>query len=104
MPSYTAVSSIICTVVFRYMAKKITALKQQIKNKNRDSIFLDDESGMLFGYVEIEDEDQWNAIANTAICRKWWAYMKDIMPSNPDDSPVSVELRRVFHIDTFGTP
>ena len=26
--------------------------------------------------------------------------MKDLMPSNPDDSPVSRELKEVFHIDS----
>jgi L-rhamnose mutarotase len=63
------------------------------------SIYLDPDSSRLFGYVEIEDEARWNAIAQTPICRKWWAHMKDIMPSNPDNSPVSKELREVFHMD-----
>lgn len=63
------------------------------------SIFLDEASSRLFGYVEIESEDRWNAIARTDVCRRWWAYMKDIMPSNPDNSPVSQELAEVFHID-----
>ena len=30
--------------------------------------------------------------------RRWWRHMREIMPSNPDDSPVSRELREVFHI------
>ena len=63
------------------------------------SIFLHPETRQLFGYVEIEDEARWNAIAQTAICRKWWTHMGDIMPANPDNSPVSQELRSVFHID-----
>ncbi len=63
------------------------------------SIFLHPQTRQLFGYVEIEDEAQWNAIAQTAICKKWWGYMKDIMPSNPDNSPVAMELREVFHLD-----
>jgi len=63
------------------------------------SIFLNPETHQLFAYVEIEDEARWNAIAATPICRKWWAHMKEIMPSNPDNSPVSLELRQVFHID-----
>ena len=62
------------------------------------SIFLDESTGQLFGYAEIEDEARWNAIAQTPICGKWWAHMKEIMPSNPDNSPVSRELREVFHI------
>jgi len=63
------------------------------------SIFLHPETRQLFGYVEVEDETRWNAIANTPICQKWWAHMKDVMPSNPDNSPTSLELREVFHIE-----
>ncbi len=62
------------------------------------SIFLDAEGSRLFGTVEIEDEARWEAIARTPECRRWWAYMKDIMPANADDSPVSTELREVFHM------
>ncbi len=63
------------------------------------SIFLHPGTRQLFGYVEIEDQARWDAIARTAACRKWWAYMGDVMPSNPDNSPVSCELRPVFHLD-----
>ena len=62
------------------------------------SIYLDSETSNLFGYAEIEDEARWNSIADTAICKKWWAHMKDIMPANPDNSPVSKDLREVFHL------
>jgi L-rhamnose mutarotase len=62
------------------------------------SIFLDKDSSQLFAYAEIEDEARWNAIAKSAVCKKWWAYMKDIMPSNPDNSPKAKDLREVFHI------
>src|SRR5215207_4718869 len=43
------------------------------------SIFLDETDGSLFGYVEIEDEARWDAIARTDVCRRWWTYMRDIM-------------------------
>ena len=59
-------------------------------------IFLDPATRQLFAYVEIEDEARWQEVANTAICQEWWAYMKEIMPSNPDNSPVSRELVSVF--------
>jgi L-rhamnose mutarotase len=62
------------------------------------SIFLDSETNQLFGYVEIEDEERWNKIADTEICKKWWKHMKDIMPSNSDNSPISKELKEVFHL------
>lgn len=63
------------------------------------SIFLDAESRNLFAFVEIEDEARWNAVAQTEICQKWWASMRDLMPSNADNSPVASELREVFHLD-----
>ena len=66
------------------------------------TIFLDDETRQLFGYVEIEDETRWAAIAETDICRKWWAHMREIMPSNADNSPVAGELREVFDTKKFG--
>lgn len=62
------------------------------------SIFLHPVTHQLFGYVEIEDEARWNAIAQTPICQRWWAYMGDIMPSNPDKSPVATALPEVFHM------
>ena len=63
------------------------------------SIFLNITSNQLFGYAEIENEDQWNQIAHTVICKKWWKYMADLMPSNLDSSPISEGLKEVFHID-----
>ena len=63
------------------------------------SIFLEKQSNQLFGYVEISSEQLWAKIAETEECRRWWAFMKDVMPTNADDSPVSVELREVFHLD-----
>ncbi len=63
------------------------------------SIFLNKETNQLFGYAEIESEALWNSIAATEICRKWWAFMNDVMLANADNSPVSTELRKVFHLD-----
>jgi L-rhamnose mutarotase len=52
----------------------------------------------LFGCAEVESEEQWAAIASTEVCQKWWKHMGDVMPSNPDHSPVSAPLREVFHL------
>ncbi len=62
------------------------------------SIFLDAGTRQLFGYVEIEDEARWAAIAQTEVCRRWWKFMSPVMPSHPDHSPVGTELREVFHL------
>ena len=63
------------------------------------SIFLDPATRDLFAYAEIDSEERWAAIASTEVCRRWWRHMKEVMPANPDDSPVSSELRQVFHIE-----
>ena len=62
------------------------------------SIFLHPETRQLFAYAEIEDEARWSAIARTEICHKWWAHMKEIMPSHSDGSPFSLNLREVFDL------
>ena len=63
------------------------------------SIFLHPETRQLFASLEIEDETRFAAIADTPECKRWWAYMKEIMPSHPDNSPVALSLREVFHLD-----
>ena len=63
------------------------------------SIFLEPDTLKLFAYVEIESEERWNAIASTEVCSRWWQSMRQLMASNPDASPVSHELREMFHLD-----
>jgi len=62
------------------------------------SIFLNNDE-RLFAYAEIESEQLWQRIAATEVCQRWWAYMKDLMLTNEDNSPLSVELEELFHID-----
>ena len=63
------------------------------------SIYLDPATHDLFAYVEFDSEERWNAVASTDVCRRWWAYMRDIMPSNPDHSPIASSLTEVFHLE-----
>ena len=62
------------------------------------SIFLDPATNDLFAYAEIESSERWAAIAQTDVCRRWWNSMRELMPSHPDDSPLTNDLREVFHI------
>ncbi|MBL9215076.1 MAG: L-rhamnose mutarotase [Opitutaceae bacterium] len=78
-------------------AELAAVLKQHGVHKY--SIFLHPETRQLFAYAEIEDEDRWNAIARTDVCQRWWKHMGDIMPSNPDHSPVAHGLKEVFNLD-----
>ena len=62
------------------------------------SIFLLPETRQLFAYVEIASEARWEAVAATAVCRKWWTSLRAIMPSHPDGRPVAEDLIEVFHL------
>ena len=63
------------------------------------TIALDPDTLTLFGYIEIDDPERWAAGAEKAINRKWWDFMADIMETNEDNSPVSVDLPVLFHMD-----
>lgn len=60
------------------------------------SIFLDHETHLLFGVLEMEDPQLLDKLPSHPVMQRWWAYMKDIMESNPDNSPVSIPLKEVF--------
>ena len=62
------------------------------------SIFLDEETGTLFA-VQKQNGQSSQDLGSTEIVQKWWAYMADIMETNLDNSPVSVPLREVFHLE-----
>jgi L-rhamnose mutarotase len=62
------------------------------------SIFLDSETNSLFGVLKAEDPSALNNLPSKPVMQKWWAYMKDIMESNPDNSPVSIPLKEVFYL------
>ena len=62
------------------------------------SIYLDSETNFLFGVLKAEDPSALNNLPSNPVMQKWWAYMKDIMESNADSSPVSVPLKEVFYL------
>lgn len=62
------------------------------------SIFYDEETDSLFGYIEIENEEKWDSLAKTDVNQKWWDFMADIMETNSDNSPVSIPIEEVFHL------
>src|SRR5881628_3574388 len=63
------------------------------------SIFHDGATDDLFAYVEVENEERWSEVASTDVCQRWWKYMRDLMPVNPDSSPVATGLAELFHIE-----
>ena len=62
------------------------------------SIFFDEETNSLFAYLTIENTKNLEALSHEPIMKKWWNYMKDIMETNEDGSPVVVELKEVFNL------
>lgn len=64
------------------------------------SIFWDKETNILFGYQEVVgDTNSQDAEAADEITRRWWDYMADIMDVNPDNSPITIPLTEVWHMD-----
>lgn len=63
------------------------------------SIFLDEETNVLYGVQKIQGEGGSQDLGSTAIVQKWWTYMADIMETNPDNSPISEQLLDVFYME-----
>ncbi len=65
---------------------------------NDYTIYFDEETNSLFGVQYIKGESSQD-LGQTEIVKKWWAYMADIMETNSDNSPVSIPLQPIFHMD-----
>jgi len=62
------------------------------------SIFLDEETNILVGVLKIKDPMKLDELPNHPVMKKWWNYMKDIMETNDDESPVSIRMNEVFYL------
>ena len=62
------------------------------------SIFLDAETNILFGVLKAENPATLDNLPANPVMKKWWAYMKDLMETNADNSPVSIPLKEVFYL------
>ena len=86
-------------------ARRHAALWPELRKQLADagvrnySIYWDKDTNILFGYQEIEGETSSQDMGADEVTRKWWDYMADLMEVNPDNSPVTVSLREVFHLD-----
>jgi L-rhamnose mutarotase len=63
------------------------------------SIFLDEETNTLFAFQKVRSNAGSQDLGQTEIVKKWWAFMADIMETNPDNSPVTSELEEVFYME-----
>jgi L-rhamnose mutarotase len=62
------------------------------------SIFWDKETNVLFAVQKSEGDGSSQDLGQLEIVQKWWAYMADIMETNPDNSPVSIPLDELFYM------
>jgi L-rhamnose mutarotase len=63
------------------------------------SIFLDEETNILFGVQKVSGEQSSQEMGVQPVVARWWEYMKDIMETNPDNSPVTIPLEEVFYLE-----
>lgn len=63
------------------------------------SIFLDEETNILFAVQKQSGESSSQDLGSNPVVQKWWAYMADIMDTNPDNSPVTIPLEEVFYLE-----
>jgi L-rhamnose mutarotase len=62
------------------------------------SIFLEEASGILFAFMITREPARVDALPQNPVMQKWWDYMKDIMETRPDNSPLAEPLSEVFHM------
>ena len=62
------------------------------------SIFLEPETLQLFACLQIADPAALDRLPEHPVMHRWWDYMKDIMDSHPDHSPVTKALKEVFYM------
>ncbi|MFV0592928.1 MAG: L-rhamnose mutarotase [Draconibacterium sp.] len=63
------------------------------------SIFLDEETNTLFAFQKVTGDGGSQDLGQTEIIQRWWKFMSDIMKTNEDNSPVSVQLSEVFYME-----
>ena len=63
------------------------------------SIYWDKETNILFACQKINGVTSSQEMGDNSIVQKWWDYMSDLLDVNPDNSPVSISLQEVFHMD-----
>jgi L-rhamnose mutarotase len=49
-------------------------------------------------YLEAPDLSNLDSLPAHEVMKKWWTYMADIMETNPDHSPVSIDLTPIFYL------
>ncbi|MGF0540415.1 L-rhamnose mutarotase [Agrobacterium sp. ES01] len=66
---------------------------------NDYSIFLDEDTHTLFAVLWRRRDHTMASLPDHPVMQKWWAHMADIMATNANQEPLSVDLKPVFHMD-----
>ena len=66
---------------------------------NDYSIFLDEDTHALFAVLWRRRDHTMASLPDHPVMQKWWAHMADIMATNANQEPLSVDLKPVFHMD-----
>lgn len=61
------------------------------------SIWLDPQTHHLFATLVRADDHKMDSLPASEIMQRWWTMMGGIMETNPDSSPVQVDLIKMFH-------
>ncbi|RYC68905.1 L-rhamnose mutarotase [Spirosoma sordidisoli] len=62
------------------------------------AIFLDHRTGTLFAVQKRTDRHTADQLPDLPVVQRWWAYMADLMETNPDHSPITAPLKPVFYL------
>ena len=60
------------------------------------SIWLDPETNHLFVILTRTTDHTLDTLPDTDICKKWWAFMADIMETDENNVPTQIPLKQVF--------
>ncbi len=63
------------------------------------SIHFDADTNSLFAVLWCRAGHTMADLPDHPVIRRWWAYMADIMETHADNSPVTMPLETVFHMD-----
>lgn len=86
-------------------AKRHAALWPEMKKLLKEggvsdySIYWDKATNILFAVQKTDGVESSQEMGDNPIVQKWWDYMADIMEVNADNSPVSIPLDELFHMD-----
>jgi L-rhamnose mutarotase len=63
------------------------------------SIFLDPTTLHLFAVLRLRPDNRREQLPQLPVMRRWWAYMADLMETNPDQRPREWPLQPMFHLE-----